>query len=72
MNGFGSPPARRAMTRRATSPGFGYGNRYRQQPSLMEMSHAALVAARRRTQRRFAANAVKANRRRLSQKRKQS
>jgi hypothetical protein len=66
---FGSPPKRRVRTRRATSPGFGYGNR-RGQPSLMEMSKGALLAARRRTQRKFAANAIKANA--IKNKRKKS
>jgi hypothetical protein len=74
---FGSPPRRRARTRRATSPGFGYRNRrrgdHRGQPSLMEMSRLALLAARRRTQRKFAANAIEANRQqRLLSKRKKS
>ena len=69
MDMFGSPPKRRVRTRRATSPGFGYGNR-RAQPSLMEMSKGALLAARRRTQRKFAANAIKANA--IKNKRKKS
>lgn len=67
---FGSPPKRRVRTRRAVSPGFGYGNPHRVQPSLMEMSSRALLAARRRTQRKFAANAIKANA--LKNKRKKS
>ena len=72
MDMFGSP-RRRARTRRATSPGFGYRKRHRGEPSLMEMSRLALLAARRRTQRKFAANAIEANRQqRLLSKRKKS
>ena len=67
MDKFGSPK-RRVRTRRATSPGFGRGD-YRGN-SLMERSRRALLAASRRTSRKFAANAIKANA--LKNKRKKS